>query len=107
MNSPTEPTQGEITEILQELCNTVYRHGQALRTNTPFHYGEPMKEATELLLSLLKRQDRYARLDELDRTFSDGYASFRSPEDGEIYDYQHSANFYKLRRQELKSKNGE
>lgn len=44
-----------IDEILQQLCNTVYQHGKATKTNTPFHYGEPMKEAKQALTHLINK----------------------------------------------------
>jgi hypothetical protein len=40
-----------LDDTLQELANTVYQHGKATRTNTPFHYGEPMGQAKEAILS--------------------------------------------------------
>lgn len=39
----------KVDEILQELSNTVFQHGKATRTNIPFHYGEPMKDAKQAL----------------------------------------------------------
>lgn len=43
------------TEILGTLANTVFRHGQARRTNVPFHHGEPVKEAqAELCTAMLE-----------------------------------------------------
>jgi Cft2 family RNA processing exonuclease len=38
-----------LQERLQELSNIVYQHGQATRTPIPFHYGEPMKDATKAI----------------------------------------------------------
>ena len=38
-----------IDDRLQELSNTVYQHGKATRTNTPFHHGEPMSEAKQAI----------------------------------------------------------
>jgi hypothetical protein len=62
----TTPKDDELDEILQELSNTVYRHGQATRTNTPFHYGEPMKEAKQAIQAEIERQCVAARVDELE-----------------------------------------
>ena len=45
-----------IDSILQELCNIVYQHGKATRTNTPFHYGEPLKEAKTALEQLFEEE---------------------------------------------------
>lgn len=47
----------ELEEILQELSNTVYRHGQATRTNTPFHYGEPIKEAKQAIEAYISKRE--------------------------------------------------
>jgi hypothetical protein len=52
----TDPTPNRpadepgLDEILQKLCDTVFQHGQATRTHTPFHSGEPKKEAEAQLL---------------------------------------------------------
>lgn len=42
-----------IDSIMQGLANTVFQHGKATRTNTPFHDGEPIKEAKQALFQLL------------------------------------------------------
>ncbi len=39
-----------LDEILRELANITYQHGKATGTNTPFHYGEPVKEAEQAIL---------------------------------------------------------
>jgi len=55
----------KVDEILQELSNTVFQHGKATRTNIPFHYGEPMKDAKQALykdmLELIGEDDTEVR----------------------------------------------
>lgn len=52
---PTAKSQTDksIDRVLYELANTAYQHGKATKTNTPFHYGEPVKETSAKIHSLL------------------------------------------------------
>jgi len=61
----------ELDKILQDLANTVFRHGQATNTNIPFHHGEPVKEAKLALLTYIKEEviggdDEITELDHID-----------------------------------------
>ena len=101
MNSPTEPTQGEIQEILRLFLKgcTDYMDTSVDGYIDHEKFGG---KATEAIFALLKRQDRYARADELN-TLS--YMNARND--------WHNDSAYKLweyvagRQAELKSKNEE
>lgn len=92
MNSPTEPTQGEIAKAIAEFVP---------------HYGHqycdkicPNYRATQVILSLLKRQDRYARLSEVE--------NFEALDQiGTLERLNREVLYIDRRKAELKSKNGE
>ena len=75
----TDTVDKSIDEILQQLCNTVYQHGKATRTNTPFHYGEPMKEAKQAIKALIEQEVVEARFEEL-RSLALEYSQCSIPE---------------------------